>query len=294
MCAVEVNMTYEPFSKEPEYVEANRAFVGTLPLDGIRTLLDLASGTGVMTGLLVEACPAIERILGVDLSLESMRIAQRRFREEEPLARRGILLQLLQGSADVLPVAGASMDAVIMGNSIHMLPDERALLREVARVLKPGGLFAFNSSFWAGTMPPGTEKVHHEWVKQAAIYLMDRDRELRRQGKPGIRRKRGTAKKAFSKPWLSIDDWRARLEEAGFAVRRVDRRTVLMNRRCFETIGAYAGLASVLFSGYPVQLASEALQETAGPTLEAMGMPEVPRLWLEVTAVKEREIGTAG
>ena len=59
-----------------------------------------------------------------------------------------------------------------------------------------------------------------------------------------------------------------------------------MNQRCFETIGAYAGLASVLFSGYPVHLASEALQETAGPALAAVGMVEVPRLWLEVTSIK--------
>ncbi|MFP7753478.1 class I SAM-dependent methyltransferase [Thermodesulfobacteriota bacterium B35] len=290
MCAVAVNMTYEPFSKEPEYVEANRAFIATLPLGGVRTLLDLACGTGVMTDLLVEACPHLRRILGLDLSLESMLIAARHFREQGTLARRGIRLQLLQGTADILPVADGCMDAVIMGNSIHMLPDERHLLREVARVLRPGGLFAFNSSFWAGTMPPGTEKVHHEWVKQAAVYLMNRDRELRRRGKPGIRRKRGTAKTAFSRPWLSIGDWQDRLDEAGFAVQAINRRTVLMDRRCFETIGAYAGLASVLFSGYPVQLASEALQETAGSALAAMGVSEVPRLWLEITAARKETV----
>ncbi len=289
MCAVEVNMTYEPFSREPEYVEANRAFVGTLPLAGVEVLLDLACGTGVMTDLLAMACPRLERVLGLDLSLESMLIALRHFRDTGALARRGIRLQLLQGTADLLPVAGRSMDAVVMGNSIHMLPDEGRLLAEINRVLRPGGLFAFNSSFYAGTMPPGTEKVHHEWVKQAAVYMMDRDRELRRQGKPGIRRKRGTAKKAFSKPWLSIDDWKRVLRERGFRIEGINERTVLMNQRCFETIGAYAGLAEVLFSGYPVQLASEALQETAGPALAAVGMTEVPRLWLEVAAVKERE-----
>lgn len=286
MCAVEVNMTYEPFSKEPEYIEANRQFVQELPLDQVRSLLDLASGTGVMTDLLTDVCPALERILGVDLSLESLLIALRHFRQEGTLEQKGIWLQLMQGTADILPVVDRSMDAVIMGNSIHMLPDEDRLLAEVNRVLRPGGLFAFNSSFYAGTMPPGTEKVHHEWVKQAAVYLMEKDKELRKQGKPGIKRKRGTAKKAFSKPWLSIDDWQDRLSASGFAVESVNERTVLMNQRCFETIGAYAGLASVLFSGYPVHLASEALQETAGPALATVGMVEVPRLWLEVTSIK--------
>jgi hypothetical protein len=61
----------------------------------------------------------------------------------------------------------------------------------------------------------------------------------------------------------------------------------MMNQRCFETIGAYAGLASVLFSGYPVELASEALQVMAGPALKAVGVEAVPRLYLEMTAIKQ-------
>jgi hypothetical protein len=60
----------------------------------------------------------------------------------------------------------------------------------------------------------------------------------------------------------------------------------MMTRKSFEAIGAYAGLASVLFSGYPVDLASEALQETAGKALSIVNKKVVPRNWLEITAVK--------
>lgn len=295
MTMMEVNMTYEPFSKEPEYIEANREFLRDLDLRSPSCLLDLASGTGTMTDLILEVNPDLEMITGLDLSRESLLLAQSHFREigrletgsqfSEKLLKKKIFL--IEGTADILPFKDLSFDMVVMGNSIHLLPDEETLLTEVHRVMRPGCLFAFNSSFYAGTMPPGTEKVHHEWVKQAASYINEKDKESRRQGLGGIPRKRGTARGAFSKRWPSIDDWANMLHNQGFTVKKTFERTVLMNQRCFETIGAYAGLASVLFSGYPVEMASMALQATAGSALAAVGMEVVPRLWLEVIAERK-------
>ena len=60
----------------------------------------------------------------------------------------------------------------------------------------------------------------------------------------------------------------------------------MLNQRCFETIGAYAGLAKVLLSGYPVKLACEALEKASAPTLVVIGMDEVPRFWLEMVVQK--------
>jgi len=52
-----VSTTYEPFSKEPEYIECNRAFVERLPLDHVDRFLDLACGTGTVSALLLERYP---------------------------------------------------------------------------------------------------------------------------------------------------------------------------------------------------------------------------------------------
>jgi hypothetical protein len=49
---------------------------------------------------------------------------------------------------------------------------------------------------------------------------------------------------------------------------------------------AYAGFAEVALSGYPVEIASEALQEAAGVTLNNLQIKEIPRLWLEIVAMK--------
>jgi len=54
----------------------------------------------------------------------------------------------------------------------------------------------------------------------------------------------------------------------------------------FPEVGAYCGLAEVLMSGYPVDIASECLQEAAGRAFNNLGLTEVDRYWLEVTATK--------
>jgi hypothetical protein len=114
-----------------------------------------------------------------------------------------------------------------------------------------------------------------------------KDEESRKQGLGGIPRKRGTVQRAFTRRWLTLQEWAAMLHRHGFEMVHVYERTVLLNRRCFEAIGAYAGLASVLLSGYPVNLASEALQVTVEPSLAAVNMEVVPRYWLEVAAIKK-------
>ena len=48
-----------------------------------------------------------------------------------------------------LPFEDGSIDVVVIGNAIHLMPDRDLFLRNVARVLRPGGAFAiydFNST----------------------------------------------------------------------------------------------------------------------------------------------------
>lgn len=292
MTLIEVNMTYEPFAKEPEYIQANKDFIQTLDFDGVGLMIDIACGIGTMTDLILEVYPKILGVVGIDISRESLFLAKNHFKEEgmwkgQATGNEVPEIFLAQATADILPLKDQSLDAAIMGNSIHLLPDETKLLREVYRILRPGAVFAFNSSFYAGTMPKESEKFHHEWAKQALAYMNLKDEESRKQGLGGIHRKRGTVKRAFTKRWLSLQEWREILHRHGFEPRHVSERTVLLNQRCFEAIGAYAGLASVLLSGYPVNLASEALQMTVGPSLGAVNMTVVPRYWLEVAAIKK-------
>ena len=287
MANYKVNMTYEPFSQEPEYIEANRTFVQSFDLASSSIILDLACGIGTMADLLLERRTGVS-IIGMDLSLESLLLAQdHSFRKENNPHFDGKPYCLVQATADCLPARDQIFDFVIMGNSIHLLPDFNRLIGEINRVLRPGGMFAFNSSFYAGTMPKGTEKFHHEWMKLALAYIIQKDMDLCKQGLAGIKRKRGTVPGAFTARWPSPEEWTSILEQNNFRVINLNERIVPMNQQNFEKIGAYGGFAKIILSGYPVEEASEALQETAGPALRSVAMDIVPRNWLEVIAVKK-------
>lgn len=97
-----------------------------LPPD-VGEVVDLACGSAPMQPLLVGA----SSYLGVDISEDELAIAAR--------AGRG---PLLEADALDLPLPDASVDAVVCSMGIMLLrPVERALA-EVARVLRPGGMFA--------------------------------------------------------------------------------------------------------------------------------------------------------
>jgi len=289
-----VNTTYEPFSLEPEYVETNRRFVERPDLGRVKRFLDLACGNGVVSQLLLEAKPEAH-LNGLDYDPIQIDLIENRFTDLGYGVRRGIeltedvvggkpVLVFGVGSADTLPYPEASFDCVTIANAIHMLPDRQKLLCAVRRVLKPGGVFGFNTSFYAGTFPEGTHQFYMEWLKRASQRIAERSRKRVEEGGLPIRRVRGTTHRAFQVRWLKPEEWSEELAQTGFQTADVHEREVLLSGRSFAAVGAYAGMAEVLLSGYPVEEASFALQSTAEEAVSSLNLSAVPRNWLEMWA----------
>jgi hypothetical protein len=130
-----------------------------LPLKPGQRVLDLGCGEGrhVIAASAVDGADAI----GVDLSLADLATARQRYREflamsgaapapdgqraagegsaTAPARDRGGLFALLAGDALCLPFADGTFDAVICSEVLEHLPDYRGALREILRVLRPGG-----------------------------------------------------------------------------------------------------------------------------------------------------------
>jgi SAM-dependent methyltransferase len=114
----------------PDYpVDAVRWCVAPVGRDiGSLRLLDLGAGTGKLTALLTA--------LGADVTaVEPDQAMLGELRRALPSVRA------LPGSAEQIPLADASVDAVLCGQSLHWFNLERAL-PEIARVLVPGGTLA--------------------------------------------------------------------------------------------------------------------------------------------------------
>jgi ubiquinone/menaquinone biosynthesis C-methylase UbiE len=266
--------SYEPFSREPEYVEVNRRFVCSLDLRHATAIADLACGTGTMTALLLEELrrrgPHDATVAGVEPSAEALRLAAA-YLGDRP---GGQGVRLIAGSIEDLPLDRASVDVAVVGNAIQLIADKDRAVDEVRRVLRPDGTFGFNTSFYAGAYLPGTERFYLTWVEEAVRLVGSRQRSRRAAG----------VTPAFTNRWLSPDEYVGLLERHGFALRHIVEHRVWLTRHSLETIGAYAGLATVLLRGYPADVACGALQQAVAPALAAAGLDGVPRGWLEVTA----------
>lgn len=99
------------------------------------TLLDLACGPGIYTRLFArQVAPGLA--VGLDLSPAMLRHAWRRARAAG-LAN----LALVRGDALRLPFVSGRFDVVNCCGALHLFHDADLALREVRRVLKPGGRF---------------------------------------------------------------------------------------------------------------------------------------------------------
>ena len=97
-------------------------------------VLDIGCGTGSLTLLIEKLHPDVE-VVGLDPDPKALSIAKRK------AERAGLAIRLDQGFSDQLPYPDASFDRVFSSLMFHHLDQEvkSATLREVRRVLRPGG-----------------------------------------------------------------------------------------------------------------------------------------------------------
>jgi ubiquinone/menaquinone biosynthesis C-methylase UbiE len=99
-------------------------------------VLDLGVGPGVSAIELVRAAPRT-RVVGLDCSAPMLARARRHG------GAAGVELALVRGDAVRLPFADGSYDGATGHSFLYLLADSDAVLREVHRVVRPGGTVAF-------------------------------------------------------------------------------------------------------------------------------------------------------
>jgi demethylmenaquinone methyltransferase/2-methoxy-6-polyprenyl-1,4-benzoquinol methylase len=116
------------FGQDPRW----RSFlVSRVDVDARATVLDVATGTGAVARELLarKGCT----VVGVDQSPEMLAEARRRL----PAG-----VTLIHGSAEQLPFPDNAFDALTFTYLLRYVDDPGAVLRELARVVRPGGTIA--------------------------------------------------------------------------------------------------------------------------------------------------------
>lgn len=121
--------------------EATRELLNDLPLSEASTVLDIGCGIGGTARYLADEYGA--RVVGVDLSEEYCNVA----RELTRRVQLGDRVTFRQGDALDVPVESGRCDLVVSEHVQMNVPDKKGYVREIVRVLRPGGHLALYEIF---------------------------------------------------------------------------------------------------------------------------------------------------
>lgn len=268
---------FDPFARHPFYTAVNYSLVrrALARLDAARPtgvdvrVIDLASGTGAVTQLILDELERLERpatVIGIEPSTEALALARERLHDRS--------VQFVQGDVDQLSGVATDADAVFFCNAIHLIPDKLDAILKIRRVLGPGGCFACNSDFFLGAETPESVRFTHLWIRRALGWLRQHHPEQRptRRGQVG------------AMAWLAANDYASLLEAHGLHL--VDRTEEVANLpiRAVQDIGRYRLFIEGALPGVPIPIGADALEWAAAEAAQELNIQEVPRIWLQLVA----------
>jgi SAM-dependent methyltransferase len=165
----------------------------------------------------------------------------------------------------------SSCDAIVLANSLHLVADRPALYAGVRRVLRPGGLFGLNTSFF--------ENAHTASNGTLALSAYLEARGLARMR--GIEIPPSPPQLARTLPTAGVlcDE----LAEAGLTVATADERSLVMDVPLLQSFVDSPYFAATVFPALDLTVGGALLAEAVASVSAKRSKP-VERAWLTVVA----------
>ncbi len=138
-------------------------------------VVDLGSGGGLDVFLAAQKVAPTGKAIGIDMTVEMIELAKKN------AAKANLRnVEFHHAAIDRIPLPDASVDVVISNCVINLAPDKPAVLREIARILKPGGRVAISDIALKRSLPPQIAKDVQAYVGciAGAMEINDYLREL--------------------------------------------------------------------------------------------------------------------
>ena len=129
------------------------------PLEPGQTVLDLGSGGGIDVLLAARRVGPTGKVYGLDMTDEMLALA----RENQHKAG-ATNVEFLKGAIEHIPLPDQTVDMIISNCVINLSSDTARVLREVFRVLKPGGRFAVSDIVVRCAVPADVRRSMELWV----------------------------------------------------------------------------------------------------------------------------------
>lgn len=159
----------EARGNHPFFQEMMHEYFDAMDIDSAQNVLDLGCGTGVAARGIVGREAFSGKVTGIDLSSHLVKVARQLSNQEG----KGAHIEFLAGDSRKLELSDAQFDAVIAHTLVSHVDDPLAVLREAARLVKPGGMVGIYDGDYASLTfsheDPAKGKQFDEAIQQAVI-----------------------------------------------------------------------------------------------------------------------------
>ena len=268
--------SFDEFSSQPFYRRVNSHLVDMSGVFNHRKIIDLGCGTGGITKLILERLNGTKEtiIYAVDHSATALRSAVEELSDRKEAVVRFVHAEVQNLTSSV----NEQVDAVIYCNSIHYVNDKLALLKQIRERLEPGGILAFNTSFFDGSHPPESHDFYRRWMMRS-LRTLRRDHGLfpdKNVDKTGARQQ------------LTPEEYERLLNNAGFEIVKNESCWVQVPESGFHHISGFRDWIEGVMPGVPLGKGRDALQKSLKQVFKEMQLETVPRIWLSVTAMRTK------
>lgn len=168
---------FEARGKNPRFAKMLDDYLNEMSIDRTARVLDMGCGTGLAARAIARREDFSGHITGVDLS-PYLVAAAKRLASEERLAEH---LEFLAGDVRTLNFADGSFDAVIGHTLLSHVEDPLAVLKEAARVVRPGGMIGVFDGDYASLTFDHPDPVKGKAYDEALITALVTNPRVMRQ-----------------------------------------------------------------------------------------------------------------
>jgi ubiquinone/menaquinone biosynthesis C-methylase UbiE len=264
--SIEERFSFAKFAAHPFFREVNAWLVARAGIRPGADVVDLGCGPGAVTELILQNMgrPPLGRVFAVDPSGSALVQAAQRL--------QSAVVRFIQGTAERVGSLVPPVDTVVFANAIHLVQDKAQVIAGISSVLRPGGILAFNTTFFDGAYPADTYRFYKIWVLRAMRWLQERGHVVAR----GV--------KATARQWLSPDDYGRLLHASGFGATEMEFQEKRLPVEAWEDISEFSMFIEGALPGVPLEVGMEALKVGVRQAFDELKLQAVPRIWLQVVA----------
>ena len=159
----------ESRGRHPRFIAMMNEYFDAMKIESARSVLDLGCGTGIAARAIAHRKAFLGHVTGVDMSPYLVAEAKR-LADEEGLTSS---IEFRTGDSQRLELPDASFDSAVAHTLVSHVPEPIAVLRELARIVKPGGSIAIFDGDYAsltfGSDDPVKGKEDDETIIDAIV-----------------------------------------------------------------------------------------------------------------------------